>query len=89
MDGFDKNTTRQELTMKSRPAFENLPLLAGDPPLSAWGLYGSRDELGALNLLTPEVVLEAKSEILLGRTFSLKYGLSLMNECGMRVLTVV
>lgn len=38
----------------------------GDPPFSAWGLYGPDDELGSLNLLTPEVVTEAAREVRTG-----------------------
>jgi hypothetical protein len=46
------------------PRFEDLPLQKGDPPHSAWGLYGRNDELGTLNRLTDErVVAAAKSEI--------------------------
>ena len=41
------------------PAFENLPLRKGDPLYSAWGLYGGNDEIGALNRLTSERVVEA------------------------------
>jgi len=50
----------------SRPKFDDLPLNKGDPPFSAWGLYGKDDNLGTLNLLTPEVVLEAAKEIKTG-----------------------
>jgi len=49
-----------------RPSFDELPLNKGDPPYSAWGLYGREDELGTLNLLTPEVVKEAGKEIQTG-----------------------
>ncbi|KAF2093849.1 hypothetical protein NA57DRAFT_68897 [Rhizodiscina lignyota] len=49
-----------------RPAFEDLPLRPGDPKGSAWGLWGEDDELGALNLLTPEVVKNASKEIVHG-----------------------
>jgi hypothetical protein len=58
--------------MSTRPAFEALPLSEDHPPYSAWGLYGEHDELGTLNLLKPEIVLAAKSEILTGNTISLK-----------------
>ena len=40
----------------------------------AWGLFdkeGKRDQLGTLNLLTPEVVLEAKKEIQTGVSVAL------------------
>jgi hypothetical protein len=59
--------------MSSRPSFEELPLHPNHPPYSAWGLYGEEDELGTLNLLTPEVVLAAKSEIVRGQSISLKF----------------
>ncbi|KAK5453523.1 hypothetical protein LTS15_006708 [Exophiala xenobiotica] len=55
----------------SRPSFASLPLEESDPPFSAWGLYGSDDELGTLNLLTKDRVLAAKSEIETGKTISL------------------
>ena len=45
------------------PSFDDLPLRKGDPPYSAWGLYGDDDELGTLNRLTPDIVLAAKDEI--------------------------
>lgn len=34
--------------MHNYPAFLDLPLREGDPPLSAWGLWGEKDELGTL-----------------------------------------
>lgn len=53
--------------MPSRPPFESLPLREGDPPFSAWGLYGADDQIGALNLLTSENTLAAaQSEIRTG-----------------------
>lgn len=54
------------MAMKQRPSFDSLPLKAGDPPFSAWGLYGPDDQLGTLNLLTPEIVTEAAKEIKTG-----------------------
>lgn len=52
--------------MQSRPSFGSLPLRSTDPPFSAWGLYGPKDELGTLNLLTDAVVAEAAKEIKTG-----------------------
>src|SRR5436305_12884547 len=49
--------------MSSRPAFSDLPLNESDPWLSAWGLWGSKDELGTLNFLTEDVVRRAATEI--------------------------
>lgn len=44
------------------PKLEELPLNAGDPPNSAWGLWGPGDKLGSLNYLTGEVVLKTIQE---------------------------
>ena len=33
---------------KPAPAFNDLPLREGDPPYSAWGLWGENDNIGAL-----------------------------------------
>lgn len=58
--------------MPCRPSFDDLPYRKGDPPFSAWGLYGENDQLGALNLLTPETTLAAaKDEIQTGIRLSL------------------
>ncbi|KAF9886954.1 hypothetical protein FE257_010695 [Aspergillus nanangensis] len=54
------------MSNRKRPAFTELPLRDGDPPFSAWGLYGPNDQLGTLNILTPEVVAEAAREIQTG-----------------------
>ena len=43
--------------------FDDLPLRRPGPPLNAWGLYGDDDELGRLNLITPET----------GKVINLKY----------------
>jgi hypothetical protein len=57
--------------LKPRPRFEDLPLREGDPPWSAWGLYGPEDELGTLNLLTSETVVNASQEIRTGHRVGL------------------
>ena len=50
------------------PRFADLPLRKGDPPYSAWGLYGHNDELGTLNRLTDELVARtAREEIRSGK----------------------
>lgn len=48
------------------PRFVDLPLNKGDPPYSAWGLYGKHDQLGFLNRQTNEIVAEAAKEIKTG-----------------------
>lgn len=59
-----------EKDQNGQPKFETLPLKKGDPPYSAWGLYGPDDELGMLNRLTDErVVIAAKEEVQSGTRF--------------------
>ncbi|KAI1842627.1 hypothetical protein JX265_012620 [Neoarthrinium moseri] len=62
--------------MVVRPPFSALPLDPNGPPGNAWGLYGDLDQLGALNLLTPEVVAKAASEIRTGQRVSLDWSLN-------------
>lgn len=57
------------------PSWKNMPPVKGMPHGVAWGLFdkdGVKDEVGTLNLLTPEVVLEAKKEIKIGKSVVLK-----------------
>jgi len=44
---------------KNMPSYADLPVKAGAPAGSAWGLFGDDDQLGTLNLLTAERVVEA------------------------------
>lgn len=53
------------------PKFDELPLDPTGPPGNAWGLFGEDDQLGMLNLLTPEVVASAALEIKNGIRISL------------------
>lgn len=56
------------------PAFDDLTLDPKGPPGNAWGLFGPGNELGMLNLVTPEVTREAAKEIKEGVRFSLDWG---------------
>lgn len=47
------------------------------PEGSNWGSFGEDDQLGRLNLLTPEKVLEAVAEVKAGKVFSLSLPLDL------------
>ncbi|CAG9989289.1 unnamed protein product [Clonostachys byssicola] len=49
-----------------RPTFDELPLRKDGPRGNAWGLWGPDDQLGMLNLLTPEVTAAAAREIVDG-----------------------
>lgn len=63
------------MTKKAFPSFDELPLDKSGPPGNAWGLWGHDDELGMLNLLTPEVITAAASEIKEGVRISLDWPL--------------
>lgn len=61
--------------VRDLPNFRDLPPVNGMPHGCAWGVWdkdGNRDDVGSLNLLTPEVILEAKKEIQHGISVSLK-----------------
>ena len=47
------------------------------PPGSTWGDFGRDDQLGRLNLLTPEKVRQGAAEVRTGRTFCLSLPLDL------------
>ncbi|KAK1144382.1 hypothetical protein N8T08_005535 [Aspergillus melleus] len=48
--------------MPEIPTFDNLTLDPAGPPGNAWGLFGRDNDLGMLNLLTPETVRRAAAE---------------------------
>lgn len=63
----------------SVPAYKDLPPVPGMPHGCTWGLWdsnGQRDQLGTLNLLTPEVVLEARKEIQLGVSVAINWSMN-------------
>jgi hypothetical protein len=66
--------------MKQLPDFKDLPPVEGMPQGCAWGIWDEpgkpKDQLGALNLLTPEVVKEAIKEVKSGERCALKYKLN-------------
>jgi hypothetical protein len=49
-----------------KPTFQPLPLRPDVPRGNAWGLFGEHDEMGMLNLLTPENTAGAAREIVEG-----------------------
>lgn len=62
------------------PPFDQLPKVAGQPQGSLWGFFpqsnGEKDQIGTLNLLTPQVVLRASQEIRKGQHVQLDWSLS-------------
>lgn len=59
------------------PRYHDLPAVPDAPPHSAWGLWGREDAFGALNLLTPERVVEAAKLVRRGAVFPLNWDLDL------------
>ena len=53
------------------PKFSELPVKKGAPPDSYWGVFGDDDEVGCLNFLTPEGVIEAARMVQNGKVFRL------------------
>jgi hypothetical protein len=69
-------TMTQKPFTSSVPEFDDLPKADGMPQGCAWGVFdrdGAKDVLGTLNFLTPDIVLNASSEIKEGHSISLKY----------------
>jgi putative cyclase len=59
------------------PDFADLPVKPDYPPHSAWGVFGDDDQIGTLNLLTPERVAAAAQLVKTGRVFALNWELEL------------
>ena len=53
------------------PSYDQLPVRAGAPAGAAWGVFGDDDEVGTINLLTPERVIAAADSIRSGKVFAL------------------
>jgi kynurenine formamidase len=53
------------------PTYDELPIRAGAPAGAAWGVFGDDDEVGTVNLLTPERVIAAAASIRSGKIFAL------------------
>lgn len=60
--------------MTSLPSFDDLPPVKRMPQGCAWGVFDKDDKgvLGTLNLLTPEVVKDAVTEVRQGVSISLR-----------------
>jgi len=58
---------------KSLPSYHELPIDPTRPPHSSWGVFGDDDQLGTINLLTPERVLHATSLVRRGAVFPLNW----------------
>jgi hypothetical protein len=63
----------------TKPRFEELPLQRPGHIGNAWGMFGDDDELGMLNLLTPETTRDAAQEIVDGIRISIDLPLDKFN----------
>lgn len=57
--------------MKPIPKFDELPVKAGAPPESSWGVFGDDDGIGCLNFLTPAGIVDAARLVQTGKVFRL------------------
>ncbi|HVC43803.1 MAG TPA: cyclase family protein [Candidatus Binataceae bacterium] len=53
------------------PKFSELPIKKGAPADSNWGVFGDDDEVGCVNFLTPEGIVEAAKLVSRGKVFRL------------------
>jgi len=53
------------------PKFSELPIKPGAPPQSNWGVFGDDDQIGCLNFLTPQGIVEAARLVRDGKVFRL------------------
>jgi kynurenine formamidase len=53
------------------PSYDQLPIREGTPQGAAWGVFGDNDQLGTINLLTSERVIQAANFVRTGRIFAL------------------
>ena len=53
------------------PKFSQLPVKPGAPPDSNWGVFGDDDEVGCVNFLTEDGIIEAAKLVRKGKVFRL------------------
>ncbi len=60
-----------KIDLSKLPKFSELPVKKGAPPDSCWGVFGDDDELGCLNFLTEDGIVEAARLVKKGKVFRL------------------
>ena len=55
------------------PRYDQLPYKPGNPPKTAWGLFGDGDNVGMFNLQTPERVVGAAGLVKRGAVFAMNW----------------
>ena len=63
--------------LNNLPQYHELPLFEGKDERYAWDVWGPGDNLGTVNLLTPEVIREAAQLVKRGASFGLDLPLDL------------
>ncbi len=53
------------------PSYSELPVREGAPDGSSWGVFGDDDQVGTINLMTPNRVVESAASIRSGKVFAL------------------
>src|SRR5690242_18624721 len=71
METPNRSREVHDLVPAHLPSYADLPIRPGLPARSAWGVFGDDDQLGTLNLLTPDRVAEAARLVRTGRVFPL------------------
>ena len=66
------------------PRHADLPIRAGAPAGAAWGVFGDDDQVGTINLMTPDRVIEAADSIRSGRVFSLNLPIDIPESAPVR-----
>ena len=59
------------LDFSKLPRYHELPVQKGAPAGASWGVFGDEDELGCLNFLTPEGLVQAAHGVQSGKIFRL------------------
>ncbi len=55
------------------PTYKQLPAIAGNPPKTAWGLFGPDDNVGMFNLQTAERIVAAARLVKKGAVFAMNW----------------
>src|SRR5579864_7146030 len=65
------DTTMAKIDFNKIPRFSQLPIKPGAPPDSNWGVFGEDDEVGCINFLTEDGIIEAAKLVRKGKVFRL------------------
>ncbi|MPZ23200.1 MAG: hypothetical protein GEU28_06580 [Dehalococcoidia bacterium] len=68
-----------DINLNKLPKFSELPVKQGAPAESSWGVFGDDDELGTLNMLTTQGVIDAAKLVRKGRGFRIDTPLGYAN----------